>query len=476
MPPSDGPDVRATTEESSAAQPGAPIVRAPLAQQTRFTVLDGHGEPEPQESPRAIEPGTATAIGDLAAAMAGPLAAALISGSVAVFAGAALLVLMLRSQGRRSALTDREIGTLSPATATLGAAVFTLAVGGGFELAWQSAVGALLCGIVALLIVRQVMARLVHTRIAVLGDARDAHELAWQLSRDGHQRFSVVGYVTRSSQRDDLRELTHISFRLRRLGLLADLSQIVAREDVDLLVLAETTDRLKYFERAAACGERFSTRLITRAAFEEHVFRRVPLEQLNVAWFQHVLHPRFRPVSHAFTRVLDVVVAVGCGLLTLPLWAPAALLVRRRFGRPVLHFERRIGLRGRTIALCSFAVNDFDAFDNEPQGRLGRLLRRSGIERLPRLINLFHGDITLVGPRSLEPESFAELKEQIPFWGRRQMLRPGLTGWAQLQNPADPETELSLDLFYLKHQSLMLHAHILLRSCLRRPAALGRQG
>lgn len=493
MPSSDGPDANATIDKTRRSiardlPAGAPIARSPVDRQAGaeptplrpLRVVDGDGDTDPVGSGLTIDPGTASRLGDFAAAMVGPIAAAAYANSVAVFVGAALFVLLIRAQGRRSALTDVEVGVISPVAAALGSAVLTFAVApiDGVGHALSAGLVALVAGTCAALLVRALIVRLVHTRIAVLGDAATAHDLAWKLSAHGQRQLSVVGYVTRTSERDNLRDLTHVSFRVRRLGMLSGLSQIVARNDIDLLVMATSDDRMKYFERAAVCSERFHTRLISLSAFEEMVFRRVPLEHLNVAWFQHIMHPRFRPAPRTLTRCIDVGVALIGGLITLPLWAPTALFMRLAFGRPVLVMRRRVGERGRAIMLYRFRVARRDVTggppseDARPVG-FGRFLRATGIERLPALINLLRGDTTLVGPRPLHPQVLADRDKAIDFYGRRQILRPGITGWSQLHNWTDPADEFSGDLFYLKHQSAMLYLYVLIAApwrALRRTA------
>jgi lipopolysaccharide/colanic/teichoic acid biosynthesis glycosyltransferase len=490
MPPSDGPDAEATIENarrSVANRPrpdGAPIVRAPIAREHSTTapaehslrVLDGDGDDEPGALRTTIDPSTAATVGDFVAAMVAPAAAAVFAQSVAVFIGTALAVLLLRAQGRRSALTDAEIGAISPVAAATGALLltYTVAPDAGLAHALTASVIALATGVLAALLVRTIIARRVHTRIAVLGDAQTAHELAWRLSATGQRRFTVVGYVTRTTERDNLRELSHVSFKIRRLGLLAGLSQIVARNDVDLLVMAASDDRMKYFERAAVCTERFQTRLISMSAFDELVFRRVPLDHLDVAWFQHIMHPRFRPAPRVITRGVDITFAITVGLLTAIVWAPVALLMRLLSGRPVLVTRRRVGERGRAIMLYNFRVarreaNGAAPSEDAPPTGPGRLLRRTGIERLPLLINLLRGDLALVGPRPIHPQVLADREQTIPFYGRRRMLRPGITGWAQIHRSGSAEEEFSSDLFYLKQQSVMLYAYVLLAAFARSP-------
>lgn len=444
-----------------------------------LTVVDGYDlsreEDDEAEVAKTLSPPTITALGDFAAAMTGPIAGAVYLHNLTVFIASALLVLLVRSQGRRSALTESEISGLSPLVA--GAGVFALAFAvdpatttSNAAFAGAIALGA---GAVAAFVLKLVADRFVHVRIAVLGEASSAHQLAWQLTAEGIRRYSVVGYVTRTSERDNLRDLDHISFKVRRLGLLADLSHIVARNDIDLLVMATDQDRLKVFERATVCAERYRTRLLGLTAFEEAVFRRVPVDQLSVAWFQHIMHPRFRPVPRFVTRATDIAVAATVGLLTLPIWAATAAFMRVAFGQPVLVHRRRVGERGRSFSINLFRVARRDVTggppaEDAPAVGFGKFLRATRIERIPVLLNILRGDMSLVGPRPERPQRMSEIEQDLKFYARRNLVRPGITGWAQLHDDGeDPKTELSHDLFYLKHQSLMLYVFVLLKASSR---------
>ena len=323
------------------------------------------------------------------------------------------------------------------------------------------------------MILKLVTDKFVHVRIAVVGEAATAHDLAWQLSREGVRRYTVVGYVTRTTERDNLRDLDHVSFKVRRLGLLADLSHIVARNDIELLVMGSDQDRLKVFERAAVCAERYRTRLMALTAFEEAVFRRVPVDQVNVAWFQHIMHPRFRPAPRFAIRMIDLTVAALIGLITAPVWILTATFIKVAYGAPVLVRRRRVGERGRSFSILRFRVASNDEngdapSEEAPAAGFGRFLRRTHIEALPQLLNVLRGDISLVGPEPETPQFVSEVENDVQFYGRRHLVRPGLTGWAQLHrrddDSDDAETTLSRDLFYLKHQSMSLYLYVLLAS------------
>ena len=169
-------------------------------------------------------------------------------------------------------------------------------------------------------------------------------------------------------------------------------------------------------------------------------------------------------------RVLDVVVASLALVLMSPLILVFALGVAATLGRPVLFRQMRPGLGGRAFCLLKFRTMraDHDASgallgDAQRLTRLGRLLRASSLDELPELINVIRGDMSLVGPRPL-------LLEYLPLYtaeqARRHEVRPGITGWAQVngRNAVSWEERFGMDVWYVEHRNWKTDLLILLRT------------
>ena len=170
-------------------------------------------------------------------------------------------------------------------------------------------------------------------------------------------------------------------------------------------------------------------------------------------------------------RVFDVIAAALALLLLSPLLLVLAVLVRILLGSPVLFRQERPGLKGDAFQLLKFRTMT-DACgtdgqllaDNERLTRFGRLLRRSSLDELPELWNVLRGDMSLVGPRPL-------LMEYLPLYSaqqaRRHEVRPGITGWAQVngRNAISWEEKFELDVWYVDHRSFWLDLRILFLTC-----------
>jgi lipopolysaccharide/colanic/teichoic acid biosynthesis glycosyltransferase len=167
-------------------------------------------------------------------------------------------------------------------------------------------------------------------------------------------------------------------------------------------------------------------------------------------------------------RLLDVLLAGGAIVLFTPFWILLVLLVRLRMGAPVLFRQERPGREGRPFTLFKFRsmtqARGADGAllpDDQRLTRFGRLLRASSFDELPELLNILRGEMSLVGPR---PLLVRYLPLYTPTQARRHEVRPGLTGWAQIngRNNIPISKRIELDVWYVDHLSLALDLRILL--------------
>ncbi len=171
-------------------------------------------------------------------------------------------------------------------------------------------------------------------------------------------------------------------------------------------------------------------------------------------------------------RPLDLALILASAPLTVPLLLLVAGLVRLSLGRPVIFRQERPGLGGRAVRLLKFRtmteVRDGAGEllpDGERLSAFGRFLRSTSLDELPELINVLRGDMSIVGPRPLLTEY---LERYTPEQRRRHDVRPGITGWAQVngRNALDWETKFELDVWYVDHGGFLLDARILAQTVL----------
>jgi exopolysaccharide biosynthesis polyprenyl glycosylphosphotransferase len=305
-------------------------------------------------------------------------------------------------------------------------------------------------------------------RTAVIGSRRSVVDLSRELELAGIPDYVVVGRVEVDQTPPD-----SAFEEVPTLGSLHELSTLVERHDIDLLVMTGEVPRFSVFDEISRSCLHLPVRLWELSGFYEDVFGHVPVADINPSWFQYIMHPKYRAVAPASKRALDLAVAVLLGFLFLPLVAVLALLIRRD-GGPVLFKQTRIGEGGRpltvyklrTMRVDSEATAQWAEADDPRITGIGRVLRRTHLDELPQLVNVLRGEMSLVGPRPEQPEFVDRLEEVVPFYQRRHLVKPGITGWAQVRcgyagSDIGSAWKLSHDLFYLKHRSMAFDLSIL---------------
>lgn len=221
-------------------------------------------------------------------------------------------------------------------------------------------------------------------------------------------------------------------------------------------------------------------RIYTLNDFYEKYLARLPVFSLNQHWIAmaHGFELIHNPIGLRFKRYIDILVALLGGLVAMPLMLATALAVLVTSGLPILYRQVRTGENGRLFTVYKFRTMVRDAesggaqFTREDDPRvtpLGRLLRKFRLDELPQLWNVLKGDMSLIGPRPERPEFIAQLEQVVPWYNLRHIVKPGITGWAQVMykygdSDADAVEKLQYDLFYIKNYSLLLDISILVRS------------
>jgi exopolysaccharide biosynthesis polyprenyl glycosylphosphotransferase len=304
-------------------------------------------------------------------------------------------------------------------------------------------------------------------RVLVVGAANGGAELVQELALGDTDSFHPVGVVDDDYEADQLAGVpVH--------GHLDDLAAVVRAQRPDIVVLAD--DRPEAIEQLLDVAS-LGFKIVAPAEFHEHAFGRVPVRTLTPAWFTSVLHLYHRPYSRIAKRVLDVVVA-AVGLLVTAWTFPLLALVVSRTPGPVIFRQVRLGKGGKPFTIYKFRTMREDAeasgavwaAKSDPRvTRAGAFLRLTRLDELPQLWNVLRGDMSVVGPRPERPEFLEELEDAVPYWTRRHLVKPGITGWAQVRRgyTADAEgtaEKLSYDLWYLRHRSLLLDLAICVKT------------
>lgn len=216
--------------------------------------------------------------------------------------------------------------------------------------------------------------------------------------------------------------------------------------------------------------------------FFEDFFYIVPVQEINNDWFIRsqgfaMLHSS---ISVRIKRLFDIIGAFTLAIISLPITLLTVLCIKITSKGPALFTQTRVGMNGKKFTIYKFRTMVLNAENNGAQWAsknddriipLGHFFRKTRIDELPQIWNIIRGDMSIVGPRPERPEFTQKLSQQIPYYDLRHVIKPGLSGWAQVSYPYGASTEdalkkLQYDLYYVKNYSLLLDLNIILRTVL----------
>ncbi len=256
---------------------------------------------------------------------------------------------------------------------------------------------------------------------------------------------------------------------------------IVMHNDISELIITTSGELSGSLFQSVMDAYEYGVTIVPMPLVYERITERVPVEHVEDSWA--VVLPIsgtsvFNPYS-LLKRLFDVALAlIGLVILVL-LLPPLIVLIYLDSPGPIVYRQLRVGQNGRIFRIIKFRTMIPDAErhtgptfaepDDPRMTRFGRIARRLRLDELPQVINILAGDMSWIGPRPERPEHVARLQQKIPFYRTRHVIRPGLTGWAQVRyhygaSDEDALIKLQYDLFYIRHQSLLLDANIIIRT------------
>jgi sugar transferase (PEP-CTERM system associated) len=213
--------------------------------------------------------------------------------------------------------------------------------------------------------------------------------------------------------------------------------------------------------------------------FHERITGKVPLDQLRPSWL--VFSEGFKSLRSrkVLKRTTDIIFSILGILLASPIFIVTTILIKLESPGSVIYKQKRVGEKGTVFTLYKFRSMKNDAetstgpvWSNQKDDRItvvGKIIRKLRIDEIPQLINVIKGDMSFVGPRPERPYFVSKLRKEIPYYGVRSVVKPGITGWAQIKYPygasvKDAMEKLQYDLYYIKNMSLILDTLIILKT------------
>jgi sugar transferase (PEP-CTERM system associated) len=302
---------------------------------------------------------------------------------------------------------------------------------------------------------------LVGTSPAAIVLARELHERRNELG------VNIVGFVD-----PDPTRIGAPVINPGVIGTIDDIPSLTSRLHVDRVVVSLSDERGKLpMDRLLDVRLSSGVMFDHLASVYEEYTGKIALENLRPSWLIFSAGFRKTKLRMLIKRAFDIVASV-CGLiLATPLMVLSTLLLKlESAGDPILYHQERVGLNGAPFTIHKFRTMRTDAEartgpvwsagDKDPRiTAVGRFMRKTRLDEIPQLWNVLRGDMSLIGPRPERPAFVEQLTRQIPFYGQRHVVKPGVTGWAQVRytygaSVEDALEKMQYDLYYVKHMSL----------------------
>lgn len=310
-------------------------------------------------------------------------------------------------------------------------------------------------------------------RMAVVGAGRAGQDIIRMM--DENKDFVVVGFFDDSPDKTGL-----VIGRHRVAGGSSLLREMADRGEIDAVLVAITHEKHPDLLRVLLDVKVKGVDIYDVPTFYEQLKGALPVEHMRDGWIVYASFYGMRNSMYAVhvKRLIDLVVSFFGMIILSPVLLVTAIMTKVDSNGPIFFFQKRVGLSGRVFEILKFrSMKDKAetsgavwASEKDPRvTRVGRIIRKTRIDELPQLWNVFTGEMSFIGPRPERPEFVLELNKDIPFYTLRHAVKPGITGWGQVSyrygaSKEDAIKKLQYDLFYLKNLSFLLDLQILLKT------------
>ena len=298
----------------------------------------------------------------------------------------------------------------------------------------------------------------------LIGTGSEIEELMTEVNNNKRYGFYFVNFIDLNNR--DL------------LNLKKDVMDLVANNGIEVIVINLNNEKIEpvlpYLYNLIFQGVRF----IDKHRLYEDIFDRVPLSIVKHGWFLENVASTPRRSYDILKRSMDIFLSLILGAISLIFYPFLYVAIKMEDGGSFLIMQKRIGKNSRMIK--TYKIRSMERNEEDPTQqnknkitRIGSFIRKTRIDEIPQLWSVFIGEMSLIGPRPELPSAVKLYEEQIPYYGIRHLIKPGLSGWAQLYQENHPHhtadiketrTKLSYDLFYIKNRSLLLDIKIALKT------------
>jgi len=313
-------------------------------------------------------------------------------------------------------------------------------------------------------------------RLLIVGAGKAGQEIAQIIEQAGDD-FEVVGFVE-----DDKNKIKKFApqKKIKILGTSDQLLTFAEKNKIDQIVLAFGEKENPRLTKDMLSARLKGIEVKDMPDMYQTIKRRIPINYVDENWFlrEKGFEHSANTVIMKVKRLIDIIVSSFILLNSWPLFPLIALFIKINSRGPIFYIQQRVGKNESLFSLYKFrsmidkAEEDEAIWADENDKRItlvGKILRKLHLDELPQFWNVIKGEMSLVGPRPERPEFVEELKKKIPYYSLRHFMKPGITGWAQLNYPyasslKDSQEKMEYDLYYIYHMNLLFDVRILLRT------------
>jgi sugar transferase (PEP-CTERM system associated) len=311
-------------------------------------------------------------------------------------------------------------------------------------------------------------------RVLVVGVGDLARRIEQLVVTNANRGFVVVDYLRFG---EEMPRIGGGNLGERRLSEGATIAQMAEENLVDEIVVASRDRRGLPIDDLLDCKLK-GVNIVEYLTFWERETGRIDLEALQPSWLFFSDGFRMSWFPNVLKRLFDITASAVFVVLTSPVMLITAIAIRLEGPGPIFYVQERVGLNGRHFHLKKFRSMMVNAESDGPRWaaandqritRVGALIRKTRIDELPQILNVLRGDMSFIGPRPERPFFVETLAREIPYYSERHRMKPGISGWAQVNftytaSVEDAREKLTYDLYYVKNWSLFLDFVILLQT------------
>lgn len=313
-------------------------------------------------------------------------------------------------------------------------------------------------------------------RVLIIGAGKAGETLVQVISKQWPPPFNIIGLID-----DDPQKLGDQIGNFSILGSSQELLTIIAQQQITDLVLAITGEMEGHMFQALLAAQEGGTSLTLMPQVYEDLLKRVPIFLLEADWIVRSFVEKTNisslyQISRTLVDFTGGLVGTLIMILCLPFITLATLI---ESGFPVFFTQERLGRGGQPYKIIKFRTMEKDA-EKDGEARMaeendqrvtkvGWFLRKTHLDELPQFINVLRGEMSMVSPRAERPQMVARFQKEIPFYRARLLVKPGVTGWAQINfgyagTVEETAVKLEYDLYYIEHRNILMDLSIIIRT------------